>query len=152
MTNREIDVQIAEKLFGAKVEFLNQRYGWRVDYVADNNECNDPNLAMDMVDGWKLKHYSRDIKSAFQVVEKLRTAGYTVDLSSYPEEREWLQSPYDNAPAKEWVLKRGPDYYQCRLSKYEKFCGWICVCDPIGSSPAEVICMAALEALESQNG
>ena len=37
-SNREIDVLIAEKVFGAKITHSNQKYGWCVDYVADKND------------------------------------------------------------------------------------------------------------------
>lgn len=70
MTNREIDCAIAEKLFGAKVTFLNQKSGWLIDYVADLDECNDGVYAMDMLDGYRLKYYSDDIRSAWEVVNK----------------------------------------------------------------------------------
>jgi hypothetical protein len=69
MTNREIDIKIAEKVFGAKVTFLNQQHGWRIDYVTDKEECNDPIRTDWGNDGEKLKSYSTDLKAAWEVVE-----------------------------------------------------------------------------------
>ena len=37
-SNREIDVLIAEKVFGAKIMHLNHKSGWCIDYIADKND------------------------------------------------------------------------------------------------------------------
>lgn len=95
MTNRELDVLIAEKVFGAKITFLNQKCGWRIDYTADKDECNDP-ITTDMGnDGYRLKNYSIDIKAAFEVVEELRiwTKAFslvTIVHMDQSNELEWM--------------------------------------------------------------
>lgn len=73
---RELDVLVAERVFGAKVLHKNEKYGWRVDYVATSesspaNECNDPILSDAGVECYRLKHFSTDIKAAWGVVDKL---------------------------------------------------------------------------------
>ena len=72
---RELDVIIAKKIFKVDVEHVNQQNGWRIDYRANDNVANDPILAMDMVDGYRLKRYSTDLKAAWEVVEKLGQKG-----------------------------------------------------------------------------
>lgn len=73
-SNREIDVLIAEKVFGTKIMHLNHKSGWCVDYVADKNECNDTIVSDVGIEGYKLKRYSEDIKAAWELVEKNRIA------------------------------------------------------------------------------
>lgn len=72
---RKLDKLIAEMIFEVEVEELNQRGGYCIDLRAKNNEQNDPIIVMDMVGGWKLKSYSRDLEAAWTVVEKLAENG-----------------------------------------------------------------------------
>jgi hypothetical protein len=86
MTNRDIDVLIAEKIFNVKVKFINEKYGWRVDYLAEDDKCNDP-IVTDMGnDGYKLKRYSTDITAAWTIVEELKN----FKVSNY--DGQWLAS------------------------------------------------------------
>lgn len=68
---RELDALIAKEVFGAKVEFVNQKAGWRIDYRADKDECNNPIFTDYGCEGHRLKQYSTDIAAAWEVVEKL---------------------------------------------------------------------------------
>ena len=98
--------------------------------------------------GGNIPGYSINMKDAWDVVEKLRQKGFTVDVHAYPENREWLEPPYGGAPAKEWVLKKDKLHYQCSLSQYhEDIAAWISFADPCGESPAHAICLAALSTL-----
>ncbi len=72
---RELDKLIAEVVFGAKVAVINQRGGWNIDMTADLNICNNPIIAMDMVDGHVLKNYSTSFTDAWAIVEKLGQSG-----------------------------------------------------------------------------
>lgn len=72
---RKLDILIAKEIFGTEVIHLNQRGGHRIDYVAANNEYNNPIISMDMVDGWRLKRYSTNIEDAWEIVEKLGKQG-----------------------------------------------------------------------------
>jgi len=69
---RKLDILVAEKLMGAKVTHLNQKSGWCIDYVTDKDECNNPIMTDWGADGYRLKFYSKDIKSAWDIVEKLK--------------------------------------------------------------------------------
>lgn len=72
---RELDKMVAEVVFGSEVEFLNQKAGWRIDFVAKNKDCNDTIYAMEMADGYRLKNFSTDISAAWDIVEKLGRNG-----------------------------------------------------------------------------
>lgn len=72
---RKLDKLVAEVVFGVEVEEVNQRGGHRIDLRAKNNEHNDPIMAMDMVDGWRLKSFSKDLTAAWTIVEKLGASG-----------------------------------------------------------------------------
>lgn len=82
MTNREIDVLIAEKVFGAKVEFLDQKHGWRIDYTTDKEECNDPIRTDYGNDGYRLKNYSTNLAFAWEVVDYFDKNGGAITYSS----------------------------------------------------------------------
>lgn len=78
--SRELDVLVAEKVFGAEVLHLNQPHGGRVDYVSsDNNTLNEPIMSDHGVEGWRLKHYSTDISAAWEVVLHLASDGWLVE-------------------------------------------------------------------------
>lgn len=157
---KELNDLIASKLFGWK--FTKLSYVLALNYnrlhvhpkIKDHFLLEPPEFFDIPEDGRDRDHtdapnYSTDIASAWLVVEKLRSLGFSVDVSSYPNEREWLKPPYDNAPAPEWVLSKGTEYYQCSISRHEPDAfGWISVCDPLGETPSHAICLAALEALE----
>jgi hypothetical protein len=72
---RELDKLIAEIVFGAEVEVLNQKAGWRIDLRAKDNECNDPIMTDWGSDGYRLKRFSTDIKAAWEIVDKLGKNG-----------------------------------------------------------------------------
>lgn len=131
MTNRELDVLIAEKIFGSKVAFPNQKAGWRIDYVADLEECNDP-IVTDMgYDGYRLKRYSQDVKAAFEMVEKFRTAQRVFCLATVVQ--------LSDDPSMEWLAKwemLDPDYRF--VFSYSE-------------SAAKAICESALKVLEVKN-
>jgi hypothetical protein len=80
MTNREIDVLIAERIFGAKVTFLNQKHGWRIDYNTDKDECNDPVWTDFGVDGYRLKNYTENMNFVWEVVEKMFKDGWSINI------------------------------------------------------------------------
>lgn len=150
---RELDILVAEKIFGAKVKKLDQKGGWRIDYVADLNECNDPIVAMDMIDGYRLKRYSSDVLATQEVIKKLVASGYCVDLSFSTKDRKWLKPPYEGAPSKEWRLEKDDDNNQCTIYKYDiGFETWIVWRQSFGKSMAHTICLAALETLEKKDG
>lgn len=71
MTNREIDVTVAEKIYKTKVITKNQPWGHRIDYVAMDQNANDPIIVMDMVDGYILKKFSKNLNDAMDVVHTL---------------------------------------------------------------------------------
>jgi hypothetical protein len=96
-----------------------------------------------------MPEYSTDIAAAWEVVEKLRLSGLTVDINAYPENREWLEPPYEGAKAQEWKLTKSATYYMCRISKYnEDFAAWVCYTEDEGDSPAHAICLAALKTIK----
>jgi len=72
---REMDKMIAEIVFGAEVEVVNQRHGWGVDLKSKDNSCNDPIMSDFGVEDYVLKNYSTDIKAAWNIVEKLGKNG-----------------------------------------------------------------------------
>lgn len=129
---RELDVLIAEKVFGTKVEFLNQSYGWRIDYVADAQTCNDPIDAAGMVDGWRLKRYSTDIAAAWQAVEKLKT--------EFPE-LEITYVAHTGETHAQFI--GGPDNDTADHTHYRYYAK--------GSSAAHAICLAALKATQARS-
>lgn len=71
MSNRELDILVAERVFQANITHLNQKSGWCIDYVADKEECNDPIWTDYGADGYRLKRYSEDIKAAWKLVDKM---------------------------------------------------------------------------------
>ena len=79
---REIDVLIAERIFGAKVTHLNQKSGYCIDYVADKDKCNDPILTDYGSDGYRLKYYSTDVSSAWEIVDQLILDGWRVETNT----------------------------------------------------------------------
>lgn len=88
MTERELDVLIAEKIFKTKVNFLNQKHGWRVDYVAEDKEANEPIIAMGMIDTYRLKYFSKNIKHAIDLIQKLHPDDETFRLTIETEVNE----------------------------------------------------------------
>ena len=68
--SRLLDKLIAEKVFGAKVTHLDQKYGWRIDYITDKEECHEPIYSDFGVEDHKLKSYSTDIKAAWDIIDK----------------------------------------------------------------------------------
>lgn len=158
---RELDVEIAEKVMGwTKCQAYSYRtFGdhwttvkesklkWSMDQDGTTyHECGCLNFQKkDM--SWSP---SRNIGSAWEVVEKLVSLGYSVDVSSYPRDRKWLMPPYENAPAKEWTLRANEkDCHQCVISRYEKDAGcWIVhVDEPLAPTAPHTICLTALEAV-----
>lgn len=147
--NRDFDILIAEKVMGLKnvhwsnhdieeegSEHIGGLYRTALVYQP-YHDCESLFR--------EVPFYGTEIGAAWEVVEKLRSMDLTVDVSSYPESREWLSSHYDGA-ANEWVLKKVTLYYQCSICKYEPIVGaWIGVCDPCANSAPEAICTAALE-------
>ena len=97
MNPRELDSSIAEKVFGAKVTFLDQKHGWRIDYIADKEECNDPIITDMGYDGYRLKRYSEDIRAAFEIVEKLRNPKQVFSLATLVHRSK--------NPKMEWIAK-----------------------------------------------
>lgn len=73
VSKRKTDVLVAEIIYGDTVEFLDEKHGYRRDYVAfDKNgkfsACNERILAMGMVDKWVLKKFSSSLDLAFEVL------------------------------------------------------------------------------------
>jgi hypothetical protein len=150
---RELDRSIAESVMGFKnvhendsyidepgTEFIGGMYISALVY----QPCDD-------IPGYFLEvpKYSTDMDASWEVVEVLKNKGFTVDLSAYPIDREWLEPPYEGAKSKEWVLKRTNIFYQCRISEYDASCGgWIHVIDQSGDTPSYTICLAALSFLD----
>jgi hypothetical protein len=71
MTNRELDIQIAEKIYKTVVHKKHQVWGHRIDYVAADQEANDPIISMEMIDGYQLKKFSTNIEDAWKAAQKL---------------------------------------------------------------------------------
>ena len=133
MTNRELDVLIAEKVFGAKVTFLDQTYGWRIDYEASESKCNN-SISSDLgVEGYQLKKYSTDIEAAWEVIEKFNKDGGAITYSS---------------------MKNGTRGHFVTLSfipegTFSSRMDYVTVDE--AESAAQSICLAALKALENGN-
>jgi hypothetical protein len=112
--NRDLDIQIAINVFGVEVEALHQKGGWRIDYRAKDNTCNDPIIAMGMVDGYRLRNYSGDIKAAFDAIEHL-----------YPDD-EWYEIEISKTVSEGFsgyvAAIRGYAYGESEKSKAEALC------------------------------
>lgn len=132
MNNRQLDVKIAEKVFGAKVTFLDQKAGWRIDYVADCDECNDP-IATDYGnDGYRLKRYSSDVKAAWEIIDKMF------------EDNEWLVDI--TASRKMGPGMGGVDVtFECKCQVRGRF-------HAEADELPEAVCLAALKIMEKYNG
>jgi hypothetical protein len=96
--------------------------------------------------------YSDDILSSWEVVEVLRDLGYCVDISAFPNNRKWLESPYEGCPAPQWELVKTKSSYQCSISYQEPDLKcWISIADECSSeSPAHAICLSALKAIDHE--
>lgn len=145
MIDRETDIAIAVQLMGFKVTKVEGMLS--IPLYTINSEYINWDWETGLLKG-NLPNYSTNIEAAFIVVEKMREMGYTVEISSYPDKRLWLEPPYEGARAMDWVLKVNQLHYQCRVWKYhEDVRAWIIVCDPCAASIPQSICLAALETL-----
>lgn len=140
--SRELDELVAQKMgletgsIGYRKVIMQRGYG------CGTHECQK-------LHSRTMPEYSTDISAAWEVVEILRSKGFSVDVCSYPEERLWLKPPYDKAPADEWILTKCEFYYQCRISRFEiEYGGWVGAADPTAKTAAHAICLAALEVLK----
>jgi hypothetical protein len=136
MNNRELDVLVATKIMDW---IYDSKYVHKFSRF-DRGRCDESDIPT----------YSTSFQYAWEIVEKLRSLGFTVDISSYPASRKWLKPPYENAPGPEWVLtKDGALPYQCSISRHEPdFECWVTVCQASAKNPAEAVCLAALEAIK----
>lgn len=144
---RELDLLVAEKVMKLKVSQVEGILGMTKYIVEDDNDDWTVGFLKDT-----LPRYSTNIEDAYKVIEKIRSLGFSISTHSYPEERQWLATPYEGAKASEWKLEKGTIYYQCQIDRYDpEYCGWVVDCDPCGESPAHAICLAALKTTESLN-
>lgn len=120
--NRKLDQLIAEKVFNCNVKFVNEKYGWRVDYFADKDECNQGIPTDGGYDGYRLKYYSSYIRNAFEIVEKMNTMSPGVSFS--------LKQDYEGL-------------WNCSFSFSNENCCIIHNSD----TAMEAICLAALKAI-----
>ena len=138
----ELDALIAEKIMGWEDNTQDPKKPgmWGImDYYADGKPALVPNFPC----------YSSNIEYAWEVVEKLRDMGYSIDISAYPKNREWLEPPYEGCPAPEWKLVPTQLFYQCRVASQDPDLGfWISIVDECSAeSPAHAICLSALKVL-----
>jgi len=110
-----------------------------MDYYLDGSPLLVPNFPC----------YSNDIADAWELVEKLRNVGCSVDISAYPKNREWLEPPYEGCPANEWKLVPTKLFYQCRVATQDPDLGdLIVIADECSAeSPAHAICLSALKVI-----
>lgn len=137
-SQRELDYKIAEFVMG-----------WLWCGMPEGLKLIPPNGNPD--ESYIVPYYSVVLNMAWEVLETLRSRGFSVDVSCYPDNRKWLKPPMGEPTAKasKWTMQDISEHYQCTITRYDKdFDSWIVVCDPCGSSPAEVICLAALEAVK----
>lgn len=94
---RLLDVKIARKVFGLKIDELHQKHGWVVDYRADIGQeqhelVNEPIYAMDMVDGYRLKRFSTRIEYAMELINLLASQGKAVIMQNDTHElcKSWF--------------------------------------------------------------
>ena len=133
-SGHELNVLVATKVMGLRLKRDDCNSYW-ID--ADGNE---PEYFTD---------FSRDIAAAWEIVEKLRLSGLTVEVDAYPESREWLEPPYVGAKAQEWRLTKGTTYYMCQTFRYEPDCAcWVINTEAEGDSAAHAICLAALKTIK----
>lgn len=92
--------------------------------------------------------FSIDLTAAWEVVEKLRGQGYSIDVHAYPEGRKWLKPLSEGAPAREWkMVPETTHFYQCTITALPLEMGcWVVVADCVGLTSAHAICLSALEA------
>ena len=136
---KELNALIATKIMGWK------DLGMAINDVHDELHWLDP----DQLEKWSIPNYSVSIAAAWDVVEKLRSAGLIVSVGSYPDGKTWLKPPFDGAPGPEWTLQTIPEHYICDISKQHPDWGmeWVCWGDGVGLSPAHAICLAALDSI-----
>lgn len=119
---RELDIAIAEKVFGAKVENLSQKHGWRIDFKSNMVECNDFIKSDAGIEGSKLKPFSTDIAAAWKVLEK------------FSHTRLWFNSHFQKWIC-EWARPSTPPFVTIIVSA-------------AGDTASHAICLAALEAVK----
>lgn len=78
--SREIDISIAEEIFGIKVKHLKEPGGFQVQYQAEDHKCNDPIVTDYGVAHWELKKYSTDISAAWEIIKELTKNDWRVDI------------------------------------------------------------------------
>lgn len=132
---RALDVLIAEKVFGAKVEYLDQKAGWRIDYRADQAGCNDPIVSDFGVEGYRLKRYSDDIKAVWEVVLQLKEL--PSDDSDFPNDTTRFilkYHPQQNEWEAGWFSKENEEIWCLDFAAY-------------GDTAPHAICLAALKSV-----
>lgn len=134
--NRDIDVQIAEKVMGW--EIFESKYGYYSISIPGEEESRttnywDTNIKFDPITGkkfvrpewWELcsfiPQYSTNIADAWQVVEKVRELNFSIQITTSVTKGKWV------CEISEWVLSNK----------------WIVV----DEYPAAAICLAALAAI-----
>jgi Phage ABA sandwich domain len=130
-SGRLLDKKIAEVVFGAKVTFLDQKFGWRIDYITDKEICHEPIFSDYGVEDHKLKNYSTDVKAAFSVIDHLRNTQRAFSLATVVD--------FSKGGKLEWIAKweiHDPDYRFVFAT---------------GENVAAVICEASLRAMETKN-
>lgn len=137
MTNREIDIKIAEQVYGAKVTFLNERAGWRRDYRADNEECNDFIATDNYFEPGSIKTWSSDIKLAFELIDY-------VSKAYDPHGRVVRPSIEHGGPGYKWNC----DFRLCHSNAGDDQTYW----RASGDTPSEAICNCILKMYEDSNG
>lgn len=80
--SRELDVLVAEKVFGATITHLNQQSGWRIDYVANKPGLNEGIPTDYGYDGYRLRYYSSEIAAAWEIVTHMLTDGWSMKTIS----------------------------------------------------------------------
>jgi hypothetical protein len=133
---RELDYRVAELVMG-----------WRWWSDAKGRQLIPP--VGTHGESYIVPYYSVVLNMAWEVLETLRLCGFSVDVNCYPAGRKWLKPIKEGDSAPKWQPQTSPNHYQCTVAGYDnEFDCWIVVCDPVGSSPAEVICLAALEVVK----
>jgi hypothetical protein len=95
---RNLDILIAEKVFGGEIVHLNQKGGFNVDYMVKdkNSKANEPIYAMDMVHDYRVKYFSTRKEYVFELIAEINKKNKTVELSQLDNGQRWAVSSWHN--------------------------------------------------------
>lgn len=143
-SDRTLDLAIAQEVFQ-----------YEIGSVGSKSKVNSPGgcgtYGCEKLHWKDLQNYSENMEDTQELIEKLTSLEFSVDVSSYPKSRKWLTPPYKNAKVSEWVMTEGRHPYQCTICEYDlSLDAWIVVCDETANTPSEAVCLAALKAMRRE--